>query len=59
MADQKLIKYATDQIVVGSDYGDARCLSCGSKLIAQYNCSECHAQFDGNESIFWKEGMRI
>lgn len=59
MKDQTLIQYATDQIVVGSDYGDARCLGCGTQLIAQYNCPGCHAQFDASETIFWKEGMRI
>lgn len=58
MPDQ-LIKYSSDQIIVGSDYGDGTCLSCGSKLIAQYNCPGCHAQFDASEAIFWKEGMRI
>jgi hypothetical protein len=47
------IKYITDQIIVPSDYGTARCV-CGGLLDYNRICIECRAAYDQAETIFWR-----
>lgn len=47
------IIYGSDQITVPLDYGEARCISCGSKLDKLLRCSGCHIQFSSDEVSFW------
>lgn len=51
------ITYASDQIVVPLDYGEARCI-CGGKLDKLLRCSECHSQFNGTMFHFGLRNQR-